>query len=383
MYSQRHTSATTQHAMRFLRFGTHRMSRAHLALQSRPNVSSEAVQLVASIETTLRTLLGPQLTLRATLLPSVCMPPQALSACSAFAHIDLGAVNSHAVIELDLSFLSDLLQLFARERLGGPCPILELTRIEEAAAAYLCLTAVTATRRNPFFDVHFRPRLRCFTTSRQETLSQMDVRKPYFCIELELKVGNSFGHPKIFLPAAALQSFLLSVPTTSPPSLAPEILSAVIQARVFLGKSDIAAGGLERLSTGDVVTFESLTQSNHRLMGSARLHTPGFELHGHFENQGFRISHICSDALLPEVTQMTTLPPVTKLHPLPIEVEIELTRVRISLSELAQIQAGSILALHLSATDPVTLRIGDRSVARAELVDIDGQVGARILHLLS
>lgn len=68
---------------------------------------------------------------------------------------------------------------------------------------------------------------------------------------------------------------------------------------------------------------------------------------------------------------------------LPVEVEVELTRLRLTVGELAGIRAGSILPLHINAAEPVLLRVGDRAVARAELVEIEGEVGARILTLLS
>jgi len=70
------------------------------------------------------------------------------------------------------------------------------------------------------------------------------------------------------------------------------------------------------------------------------------------------------------------------MPPLPVEVEIELTRLLLPLSELAGLKPGALLPLHINASEPVLLRVGDRAVARAELVDIEGEVGARILTLL-
>ena len=70
------------------------------------------------------------------------------------------------------------------------------------------------------------------------------------------------------------------------------------------------------------------------------------------------------------------------MPPLPVDVEIELTRLMLPLSELAVLKPGALLPLRINASEPVLLRIGDRAVARAELVDIDGEVGARILNLL-
>ena len=70
------------------------------------------------------------------------------------------------------------------------------------------------------------------------------------------------------------------------------------------------------------------------------------------------------------------------MPPLPVEVEVELTRLRLSVSELATLRQGSLVPLHINSSEPVVLRVGDRAVARAELVEIEGEVGARILALL-
>jgi type III secretion protein Q len=66
----------------------------------------------------------------------------------------------------------------------------------------------------------------------------------------------------------------------------------------------------------------------------------------------------------------------------PVELELELAKVRISLAELGSLQPGSVIGLRIGAGEPVTLRVGDRAVAVAELVDIEGEVGARILRLI-
>ncbi len=67
---------------------------------------------------------------------------------------------------------------------------------------------------------------------------------------------------------------------------------------------------------------------------------------------------------------------------LPVEVEVELTRINLPLSELGTLRPGAVLPLRQRDDDPVTLKIGGRAIARAELVDIDGEVGARILELV-
>lgn len=66
---------------------------------------------------------------------------------------------------------------------------------------------------------------------------------------------------------------------------------------------------------------------------------------------------------------------------LPVDVEIELARIRVPLSQLAVLRPGGVLPLHINAAQTVTIRIGDKAVARAELVEIEGEIGARVLSL--
>jgi type III secretion protein Q len=50
--------------------------------------------------------------------------------------------------------------------------------------------------------------------------------------------------------------------------------------------------------------------------------------------------------------------------------------------DLAGLRPGAVLPLRINPADPVTIRIGERVLAKAELVEIDGEVGARILSIV-
>ncbi len=65
----------------------------------------------------------------------------------------------------------------------------------------------------------------------------------------------------------------------------------------------------------------------------------------------------------------------------PVLLEVELARVALPLAELARLEPGAALPMAIDRRGLVTLRIGDRQVARGELVDVDGTVGVRILSL--
>lgn len=65
-----------------------------------------------------------------------------------------------------------------------------------------------------------------------------------------------------------------------------------------------------------------------------------------------------------------------------VDVEIELTTVQLPIRQLGTIAPGAVLPLHINAAQTVTLRIDGRRVALAELVEVEGEIGARITAML-
>jgi len=66
---------------------------------------------------------------------------------------------------------------------------------------------------------------------------------------------------------------------------------------------------------------------------------------------------------------------------LPVRLEVELARVEVTLADVARLEPGAALPLSIDRRGLVTLRVGERAIARGELVDVDGAVGVRILSL--
>ncbi len=66
---------------------------------------------------------------------------------------------------------------------------------------------------------------------------------------------------------------------------------------------------------------------------------------------------------------------------IPVLLEVELARVMLPLAELARLEPGAVLPLAIDRRGLVTLRLGEREIARGELVDVEGTVGVRILSV--
>ena len=71
------------------------------------------------------------------------------------------------------------------------------------------------------------------------------------------------------------------------------------------------------------------------------------------------------------------------LHDVPLEVTIELGRIRMDLSELAaRLGPGSIITLDTPTGSPLDVRVNNRLVARAEAIAVGEKCGIRIIELV-
>lgn len=64
-----------------------------------------------------------------------------------------------------------------------------------------------------------------------------------------------------------------------------------------------------------------------------------------------------------------------------VDVHVEIARLRLPLEELLALRPGALLATGAAPGREVTLRVGDRAIARGELVDVDGELGVRLLRV--
>jgi type III secretion protein Q len=175
------------------------------------------------------------------------------------------------------------------------------------------------------------------------------------------------------LPAAVLERLCRAEPAPAGPC---PFTAARVPAALLAEPLSVDAGDLAALCAGDVVLMPSLRRPP--LAGPATLCFERFRLEGTLSGTTFTVASL-ADAQPQEIAvdDPNPLPP-----PLPLSVQVELARVLVPLSELSRIKPGAVLELDVTLEEPVVLRVGDRAIARAELVDIEGEIGARILSLI-
>jgi len=371
---------STARLERFSRLNLARTTRAHLALSRRPDFAKHLRVGLSAATAAIAAQLGVAVSATARVTDAALMPEAVLGRNSAFALVELTAVGAMAALELELPFLVCVL-----ERLSGGVsiqagPATTLTRIEEAAFSFLCLVALAELRGREGFQF-LEPRLSAVQVGRTDVLSRLAVKERHLSMELSLKVAEEEGAARLLVPAMALQSALGHVPPQPLGESAPEVQAAGLVFRTFMGHSRLTQAEARTLALGDVVLFEDLKLSGGRLEGSVRLCAPVFTLQGALGPEGF--SPTGARSATSQESKMEVEPLNEEVvATLPVDVEVELKRLRLSVGELALLKPGALLPLHMNVTEAVLLRVGDRAVARAELVEIDGEVGARILTLL-
>jgi flagellar motor switch protein FliN len=70
------------------------------------------------------------------------------------------------------------------------------------------------------------------------------------------------------------------------------------------------------------------------------------------------------------------------LADIPVEVAVEIGRLRMPLRELLSLEPGAVLELDRAADAPVDVLVNGRLVARGEVVVIDGEFGVRVTDLV-
>lgn len=375
------TVRTTMKVARLYRFGNRRLARAHLALQRRPQVAAALSSALAQATSALQGYLGHAVRAEAALLENVFTLSRHLSHDAVFLLVELDAVDSSAVVEIERPVLHALI-----DRLSGatprPVPSSHLTRIEESALGFLSLVLLQSLRSAPWVASGLGARIGRINVARADVLALLGGIAPHVGVRVQVAAGDVTGVVRVLVPCPALMTALQGVQEDVPHAIAPELLTAELTIQPVLGSTTLDAVAVQTLRRGDVVLFDGVCARQGAVHGTGRLCTPTFELFGAFGAEGFGLTHSVPRTYPQEVV-MSSASSEDQTVALPVEVEIELTRLRLTLGQLAAIRPGALLPLRIDASDPVTLKIGHRAIARAELVEIEGEVGARITSLLS
>lgn len=257
-------------------------------------------------------------------------------------HFELAALPGHAQLEVEPSLVARAVERLA----GGDGRLLTtaLGPLERAALELLALAALDGVASTSLLD-----------DALGASLVQWGPRHPSpLAVDLEVSIGPVRGRARLILPPGAVRSLACEGPIDLPDEL-PMLVS------LRRGAVRLTPEELTTLEPGDVLRLEPDDGRHALRMGE------GFTAFGRLEDDTFQID---------EVTMPSPL-----LTEVPLLLEVELAKLSITLGDLEGFTAGATLPLPIDKRGLVTLRLGERAVARGQLVDLDGAVGVQLLAL--
>jgi len=259
--------------------------------------------------------------------------------------LELTALPGTAVVEVEASLAAALLDRLSGGA-GDPQPATDVTPLERAALELAVLSVIDAVAGLPEIESRLAPRL---ARTPCEPLTGL-------AIHLDVAFAGGTGRARLILPASAVRSLRRAEPPDGPGAL------AAVELSIRSGVAPLGPEDLDALEPGDVVLLDVPAGGRLRAVAPGGLTVAG--------------SEAGDDLMIEEVRMADTSSECTLL------LEVELARVPVTIGELVRLEPGSVLPLPIDRRGLVTLRVGERTFGRGELVDVEGAVGVRIDALL-
>lgn len=294
---------------------------------------------------------------------------------------------------------------------GEATALRPLTDLEEGMMTYLVIETLRALSVG--LDPTL-PKLRLESLARgfDEVASLIGEDESLVVVQLRASFGSHGGYVRLFIPEAVLAS--AGPPPDAPVRRARRLAQAQAAAsrlgkiglvlRVEIGQVEISAGDLAHLIAGDVVLVDGLSCRPDRGEGGTARMKVGQGRLGHVAAEltpvegGFQaeVKGIVLGATPGpgEPPDASTFPGVKGrddvegnpegadlMNDIPLQISVELARVPITGEELIGLKVGQVFDLGRTADEPLELSVNGRVVARGELVEVEGNLGVRIISL--
>lgn len=392
--------------------------------------------LAEAVSSRLRELLGGEITfwldhahaVRGSELRRLVEQPSVLAMISASPH------GPRGLLEVELGLAQGCIELLLGVA-GGRQPLTPLTEIEEGVIAYLLLEALRVAQGRWGSGANLRLRLTGMAGGPDAVRDIIAAEKRFAVIELKVAADVHAGFVRLFLPYSLIEKSndrRCQVPVQPHHELGAAEQEAwmdwarsgirrlgrhPVALRARVARTELTGAELKSIGVGDVVVVEDLTLARDLKTGMAHLvigHGRGSQIvakvvdaHGRY---GLAIQSFETQKE-PQMTQKRAgggEPPELATNPgagavegeegdgtrmenlretadllsdVPITVNIELGRVQLGADEVLALRTGQVLVLERGPGDPVDLVVNGRLIAQGELVQVEGQIGVRVVKL--
>jgi type III secretion protein Q len=304
-----------------------------------PELCALGDRVARSAASGIASVLGGEVSIRGRLLPGVPEPGG-----SALFPIELVALAGKASLAVECSFAARLADHVAGGPGATPTPT-SLSPVQRAVVELAVLGALDAVASEADVEAVLAPRL-----GTRDGVPDRPV-----CVEVSVTAAGAEGRALLCLPGAALRAL------RGAPALPAELAGVPVPATLRIARAALDPADLAQLAPGDVLALDRSPGED-----AALLLPSGVEARGRLDGDALEVDELRD----PEGAAIEGPPPVV--------LGIELASVSLPLGDVSRIAPGAVLGLGIDRRGLVRLRIGDRDVARGELVDVDGSVGVRI-----
>jgi type III secretion system YscQ/HrcQ family protein len=166
-------------------------------------------------------------------------------------------------------------------------------------------------------------------------------------------------------------------PATGAPPLLGRLTGVRMTVPVELGRLRLAACELPLLGAGDVIVSPDCPRRSAEQAAVLRVGAGGLAAVVDERGGQVRIVAPYSRGGGFGMSTQGTEHPSRLADDLPVEVVVEVGRLQLTGAQVLELGTGDVLTLD-RALGPVELRVGDRLIARGELVDVEGEAGVRL-----
>jgi type III secretion protein Q len=160
------------------------------------------------------------------------------------------------------------------------------------------------------------------------------------------------------------------------------VAELAVELSVIGGRAILAARDLGELALNDIVVLDdhSLVIRHQKIEGIVDLRGPR-HLRARLDEGALRVERVDIGVAPTEGSVSSNKQVIDQLGDTPVTLTLELARFTLPLAEVAALAPGEIVRTGRKIGERVALKAGDRTIAIGELVDVEGEIGVRVLEL--
>lgn len=316
--------------------------------------------------------------------------------------------QTRGFLEVELSLAHAIVDVL----LGGAGEMIALRPLSDIEEGVLSFVLIETLKCLAPYVHPGLPRIRLEGMARgvEQVVAAVAGEKQVAVVQLRATVGKHAGYLRLFLPETVLA-------LANPPAEGPErklrrslrarqhgarLKGVMTSLRAEIGSFELGSADLLRLGEKDVVSLmEPLNfRPDRGEVGATKLRVGNGRVgyvNATVQLEAGRYQAVVNEIVSGEQPQAASHPAAAPggekveeaktdgaelLGDIPLQVTVELGRVAFSAEEVVSLHVGQIIDLNRVPNEPVELSVHGKVVARGELVEVEGQVGVRILSLV-